>query len=110
MSTQTERMLNIATMTIEAATTEEAIGNSDESFQSQDLELREQVDRVRVTMAEIRKLTPQFLTAAEQVSGQQDLVGSATLEHLNLLSQEWATKVGILDTFIEVRLCRGGLC
>jgi len=96
VSTQTERMMSIATMTIEAAATEEAIGSSDESYQSQDLELREQVRKVRVTMSEIAKLTPQFLSAAEQAVGRKDLEGSYTMEHLNLLSQEWATKVKFL--------------
>ena len=91
VSTQTEWMKNIATMTIKAAATEEAIGSSDDS--SHDPELREQVERVRVTMSEIAKLTPQFLSAAKQVSGGGGMAGSATQEHLNLLSQEWATKV-----------------
>lgn len=86
-------MLNVAMATIEAATTEEAIGNSDDSFQSADVELQEQVQQVKVTMREIRKLTPQFLAAAQAASTQP--AGSATVEHLHLLSQEWATKVSL---------------
>ena len=45
VSTQTEWTKSIATMTIKAAATEEAIGSSDDS--SHDPELREQVERVR---------------------------------------------------------------
>ena len=86
-------MLNVAMATIEAAMTEEAIGNSDDSFQSADVELQEQVQQVKVTMREIRKLTPQFLAAAQAASTQP--AGSATVEHLHLLSQEWATKVSL---------------
>lgn len=91
MSTQTNRMIDIATMTIEAAETEEAIGSTDDSDLSQDRELREQVEHVKVTASEIQKLTPRLLSAAEEASVQRE--GSATMEHLNLLSQEWATKV-----------------
>lgn len=44
-----------------------------------------------MTASEIQKLTPQLLSAAEMAAKQGE--GSATMEHLNLLSQEWATKV-----------------
>ena len=74
VSTQTEWMKSIATMTIKAAATEEAIGSGDDS--SHDPELREQVERVRVTMSEIAKLTPQFLSAAKQA-----LVGGKDQPH-----------------------------
>ena len=53
--------------------------------------LQEQIRHVRVTASEIQKLTPQLLSAVDMASGQGD--SSATTEHLNLLSQEWATKV-----------------
>ena len=53
--------------------------------------VQEQVKHVRVTASEILKLTPQLLSAAEMATSQGE--GSATMEHLNLLSQEWATKV-----------------
>ena len=49
------------------------------------------MQHVKVTMSEIQKLTPQLLDAAELASHQEE--GSAAFEHLNLLSQEWATKV-----------------
>lgn len=52
------------------------------------------MQHVRVTAFEIQKLTPQLLSAAEMAASQGDT--SATMEHLNLLSQEWATKVGNL--------------
>ena len=52
---------------------------------------QEQVVRVRVSVSEAEKLTPQLLAAAELASGQP--AGSAAAENLNLLSQEWATKV-----------------
>ena len=44
-----------------------------------------------MTVSEIQKLTPQLLQATELASQQEE--GSAAAEHLNLLSQEWATKV-----------------
>ena len=53
--------------------------------------LQEQIKHVRVTASEIQKLTPQLLDAADMAAYQGD--SSATVEHLNLLSQEWATKV-----------------
>lgn len=53
--------------------------------------LQEQIQHVRVTASEIQKLTPQLLDAADMAACQAD--SSATVEHLNLLSQEWATKV-----------------
>ena len=53
---------------------------------------QEQIRHVRVTASEIQKLTPQLLSAADMASSQGET--SATAEHLNLLSQEWATKVG----------------
>ena len=53
--------------------------------------VQEQIRHVRVTASEIEKLTPQLLSAADMACGRGDT--SATTEHLNLLSQEWATKV-----------------
>lgn len=77
-------------MTMEAAATEEAIGFVEHS-DSGDSELQEQVAKVKVTMSEIQKLTPQLLSAAKMASGKQE--SSAAVERLNLLSEEWATKV-----------------
>ena len=116
MSTQTERMIDVATTAIKAAETEESIGSTGESEASSDYELQvgpvaitsfmiivlkiclfnysflqKQVRHVKVTMSEINKLAPQLLNAAEMAASQPG--GSATMEHLNLLSQEWATKV-----------------
>ena len=45
-----------------------------------------------MTASEIQKLTPKLLSAADMASGRGGDT-SATTEHLNLLSQEWATKV-----------------
>ena len=83
-------MVDIATMTIEAAETEEAIGFMDNS-DSGDAELQEQVQSVKVTASEIQKLTPQLLSAAKMAAGKGE--SSAAMERLNLLSEEWATKV-----------------
>jgi len=44
-------------------------------------------------MSEIKKLTPQLLSAAEMSASQGGAEGTAGAEHLKLLSQEWATKV-----------------
>lgn len=82
-------MVDIATLTLEAAETEETIGDADLGH---DPELQEQVKIVKTKMFEIQKLTPQLLDAAEMASGHP--VGSASSEHLHLVSQEWATKVG----------------
>ena len=46
MSTQTAKMVDIATMTIAAAETEEAIGSMDESEPTHDVELQEQIKQV----------------------------------------------------------------
>ena len=86
-------MVDIATTTIEAAATEEAIGCMDHS-DTGDAELQEQVHRVKVTVSEIQKLTPQLLSAAEIAVGEEE--SSAAMERLNLLSEEWATKVTII--------------
>ena len=83
-------MVDIATMTMKAAETEEAIGFM-ESSDSGDTELQEQVQRVKVTASEIQKLTPQLLSAAKMAVGEEE--SSAAMERLNLLSEEWATKV-----------------
>ncbi len=49
---------------------------------------------MKVTVSEIKKLTPEIVRAAEMaVNVQQE--GSACREHLNLLTQEMATKVGL---------------
>ena len=93
MSTQTNRMVDIATMTIEAAATEEAIGLM-ESSNSGDCELQEQVESVKVTASEIQTLTPQLIGAAKMATGKGE--SSAAMERLNLLSEEWATKVSPL--------------
>ena len=77
-------------MTTEAAATEEAIGFMDSS-DSGDAELQEQVQQVKVTSSEIQKLTPQLLSAAKMAAGEGE--DSAAMERLNLLSEEWATKV-----------------
>ena len=52
--------------------------------------LQEQISRVQVTASQIEELVPQLLTAAEMAATGPS---PATMEHLNLLSQEWATKV-----------------
>lgn len=91
ISTQTQKMVNVATMAIEAAQTEEAIGGTGNADLSMDRELQEQVKLVRTKMSEIEKLTPQLLGAAEMATGQP--LGSAASEHLHLLAQEWATNV-----------------
>ncbi len=92
INTQTRKMVDVATMAIEAAQTEEAIGGSgDEDSISVDVELREQILLVRTKMSEIEVLTPQLLGAAEMATGEP--VGSASSQHLHLLAQEWATKV-----------------
>lgn len=83
-------MVDIATMTMKAAETEEAIGFM-ESPDSGDTELQEQVQRVKVSASEIQKLTPQLLSAAKMAVGEEE--SSAAMERLNLLSEEWATKV-----------------
>ncbi len=83
-------MVDIATMTMEAAATEEAIGYMEHS-DSGDSELQEQVQKVKVTVSEIQKLTPQLLSAAKMATGKEE--SSAAAERLNLLSEEWATKV-----------------
>ena len=83
-------MVDIATMTMKAAETEEAIGFVDNS-DSGDAELQEQVQRVKVTASDIQKLTPKLLGAAERAVGNGE--SSAAMERLNLLSEEWATKV-----------------
>lgn len=83
-------MVDIATMTVKAAETEEAIGLMDNS-DSGDAELQEQVQRVRVTASDIEKLTPQLLGAAKRAVGMGE--NSAAMERLNLLSEDWATKV-----------------
>lgn len=91
ISKQTRKMVDVATMAIEAAQTEEAIGGTGDDDFSMDKELQEQVQLVRTKMSEIEKLTPQLLGAAEMAAGQP--LGSAASEHLHLLAQEWATKV-----------------
>lgn len=85
-------MVDIATTTVEAAATEEAIGFIEHS-DSGDSELQEQVQKVKVTVSEIQKLTPQLLSAAKMATGKEE--SSAAVERLNLLSEEWATKVRI---------------
>ena len=90
VSTQTNRMVDIATMTMKAAETEEAIGYVDNS-DSGDAELQEQVKCVKVTASEIQKLAPQLIGAAKMAVGKGE--SSAAMERLNLLSEEWATKV-----------------
>lgn len=85
-------MVDIATMTMEAAATEEAIGFMEHS-DSGDSELQEQVQKVKVTVSEIQKLTPQLLSAAKMATGKEE--SSAAVERLNLLSEEWATKVRV---------------
>lgn len=95
VTTQTQRMVDIATMTIQAANTEEAIGRGSNLDISVDEELRDQVKLVKTKMFEIEKLTPQLLGAAEMATGQP--LGSAASEHLHLLSQEWATKVSKIE-------------
>ena len=89
ISTQTDRMVDIATKTIQAAETEDAIGGGADL--EGDPELKEEVEFVKTKTYEIKKLTPQLLQAAEMASRQP--VGSASSEHLHLVSQEWATKV-----------------
>lgn len=91
ISTQTRKMVDVATMAIEAAMTEEAIGGTGDTDTSVDKELQEEVMLVRTKMSEIEKLTPQLLGAAEMAAGQP--ADSAASEHLHLLAQEWATKV-----------------
>ena len=86
-------MVDIASMTVEAAATEEAIGYMENS-DSGDSELQEQVQKVKVTVSEIQKLTPQLLSAAKMATGKEE--SSAAAERLNLLSEEWATKVRTL--------------
>ena len=128
MSTQTNKMVDVAMVTVAAAETEEAIGvgsgSGEDSEPSRDPELQvrayythtrvciniifprilcvaqEQIRHVRVTASEIQKLTPQLLSAADMALTQGE--SSATSEHLNLLSQEWATKVGITALFSSV--------
>ena len=90
ISSQTKKMLDVATMAIEAAMTEEAIGGGEPDV-SVNEELQEEVRLVRTKMSEIEKLTPQLLGAAEMAAGQSS--DSASSEHLHLLAQEWATKV-----------------
>ena len=87
-------MVDIASMTVEAAATEEAIGYMEHS-NSGDSELQEQVQKVKVTVSEIQKLTPQLLSAAKMAMGKEE--SSAAAERLNLLSEEWATKVRALS-------------
>ncbi len=94
ISTQTRKMVDVATMAIDAAQTEEAIGGTGDMDISVDKELQEQVQLVRTKMREIQKLTPQLLGAAEMATGQP--ADSAASEHLHLLSQEWATNVSLL--------------
>ena len=84
--------MDVATMAIEAAQTEEAIGGTGDMDVSVDKELQEQVRLVRTKMSEIQKLTPQLLGVAEMAMGQP--ADSEASEQLHLLSQEWATKVG----------------
>ncbi len=88
ISTQMDRMVDIATLTMEAAQTEDAIGGASLDV---DPEMKEQVEFVKAKVYEIKKLTPQLLQAAEMASRQPH--GSASSEHLHLKSQEWATKV-----------------
>lgn len=64
--------------------------------------VQEQVQHVRVSAYDIQKLTPQLLSAAEMAASQGDT--SATMEHLNLLSQEWATKVGHHNVLMHCNL------
>jgi hypothetical protein len=100
VSTQTSWMVNVAMVTVAAAETEEAIGvgsgsGEDSERCSHDPDLMEQIRHVRVTASEIQKLTPKLLSAADMASGRGGDT-SATTEHLNLLSQEWATKAKVL--------------
>ena len=90
INTQTDRMADIATMTIKAAEIDDAIGG-EEKEGGGDPEVEEQVEMVKTKINEIKKLTPQLLEAADMASRQS--VGSAASEHLHLVSQEWATKV-----------------
>ena len=82
-------MVDVATMAIEAAQKEEAIGGTEDI--PMDMELQDQVQHVRTKMSEIEKLVPQLLGAVEMAAGQP--VDSTYSEHLHLLAQEWATKV-----------------
>ena len=93
VSTQTSRMVAVAETTVKAAKAEDAIGSGDDSEVSQDPELKEQISRVQVTASQIEELVPQLLTATEMAATGPS---PATMEHLNLLSQEWATKAKVL--------------
>ena len=107
VSTQTQRMVDIATMTIQAAKTEEGIGCSEDSELSVDPELQEQIRHVTVSLTEITKLTPQLLRSAKMAEKKPS--GSAAVENLNLLSHEWATKANTLIDIIfinfDIRYC-----
>ena len=84
-------MVDIATMTLKAVAREEAIGDAE--CRDQELqELQEQAKTMKIKMSEITKLMPQLLEAAELAL--RHPLGSTSSEQLNLMSQEWATKVG----------------
>ena len=91
-------------MTVEAAATEEAIGLVDHNSDSGDAELQEQVQKVKVTMSEIQKLTPQLLSAAKMAAGKEG--SPAAMERLNLLSEEWATKVRQAQDILLIHIQR----
>ena len=93
VESQTKKMVEVASMALDAAETEEGIGATGETDMSFDRELQEQVKLVRTKMSEIQKLTPQLLGAAEMATGQP--ADSAASEHLQLLSQEWASQVSL---------------
>lgn len=106
VATQTEKMVGIATKTIEAAMKEETMGmgggGSGDSTWPEDTELQEQVRLVRTKMSEIQKLKPQLLKAADMAAGEP--TGSAASENLNLLSQEWAAKVSSSANVLRLEL------
>lgn len=102
VSTQTRQMVDIATMTIQAAETEEGIGCTDVSQLTVDPDLQKQITHVKVTINEITKLTPQMLSAAKMAENMPE--GSAAVENLNLLSHEWATKVKYFYCMLSTRM------
>eukprot|EP00731_Ephydatia_muelleri_P020881 Em0013g608a len=91
VSTQTEKMIEIALASVQAAEREEAIGcTSESSLQTQDPQVQAEMQHVQGMVDDIKKLTPELIKAAG------DATQNGSVEPLRLVAHEWATKAKAL--------------
>jgi hypothetical protein len=92
---QTEKMVDIASTSVKAATVEDAIGSTGNLDHEPDEKLQEEIEKLQGHIKDMQTITPSFITTAQGIAD-ADTVKREEEEQLNLLSHNWATKAHVL--------------